>query len=552
MNSETPTAPADDARPGRALFAIVLAMLFVATFARFSYLGIRFLNDAGLYAAMGKAVVEGRQLYVEIWDTKLPGITLLTAPLYAAFGDRWWAWVTTQFAMMLAGVAALAAAVARVEIAAGRDAVSVRRARLATAAIGFALINIHWLLTTGFQLETPMLVFASIGAWATVRAIAEPTTRRAFAWGLLAGVGGGLAATLKPTALAVSGAGLVALCELMRRSGEGPRARRIALALLVGLAAMLLVNLAWYSHLGVWPYLGEVTREINLYGSGTPWSQILAPKTVLILGVLLWPAIAVGGACIALRKTQSRFARSHGGADVFAGAFVLAATWLVVEIAGTILQKRGYAYHFLPIAAPATLLAGLLVSGGGLRVRAMPIVVALAVLPAAIFSLATGFGSWRSLLTGQLTYPSHLIAYLRDHTSPDDTVFADPVGELCVMADRRPGARLGMLIYFVNHDAAPEKFSTLLINDLSDRQCTIVCLPLPEVLKGRIAAWEQQQVLRQHPARREAYRAAWQRFVDYVHANYTLEQPNLDGRQVWRRRALVPSTSQPSRPQRAV
>lgn len=526
--------PAD--RESRRLLALVVAALGLAALARFGYLGHRFVNDPGLYMAMGKAVVEGRQLYVEIWDTKLPGITLLTAPLYAVLRDRWWAYVVLQFAMMILGVAALAGAAARVAVAAGANTSSVRRARLATAAVGLVLLNIHWLLVTGFQLETPMLVCASLGAWATVRALAEPATGRAVLWAVLAGVGGGMAATLKPTALAVSGAAVVALLELARR-GELPRALRLALGLGAGLALMLAVNVAWYTYLKVWPLLGEVTREISLYGTGTPWSQILTFKTALILFFLTCPAAVALVAALALprRGDAPRDHASPGGAAIRSAALVLAVVWLAVEIAGTILQKRGYAYHFLPIAAPATLLAGLLVVAAGRRLRALPLVLALGVAPAAGYTLFTGVAMWRTLLSRERTYPVDLVNYVREHTKPGDTIFADPLGELVVMTDRRPGSRVGMLIYFVNHDAAPEKFSSLLLSDLEERKCDVICLPLPAVLEGRIAGWEKQQVLRDHPARREAYRAAWQRFIDYVHANYTLEDPDVDGRQIWRR-----------------
>ena len=531
----TTDSPADRARGNRALVQVASLLLGVAAYARFSYLSNRFANDAGLYIAMGKAVAQGRQLYVELWDTKLPGVTLLTAPLYAVLHDRWWAWIAVQFAMMLAGVAALAAGVARVVASSGGNAADAARARLVTASIGLALLNIQWLLTTGFQLETPMLAFASIGAWATVRAIAEPTPRRAIAWAILAGVGGGLSATLKPTALAVSGAGVLAILQLTRRPGEAGRAFRLALGLLAGVGAMLLVNLAWYRHVNAWPYLGDVLREIRLYGSGTPWTQVLSAKTVLILCVLAWPAVTmIGGA------RRSRDARTAPpppvGGDVRAGALVLAIAWLLAEVVGVVLQKRGYAYHFLPIAAPATLLAGLCGTLGNARARALPLVVAIAVLPAAAYSLATGFGSWRTLLAGGPTYPVALVDYVRANTAPDDTVFADPVGDLSLLTDRRPGSRLGMLISFVNHDGAPEQFLATLLGDLDDRRCTIICLPIPSVLAGRIAAWETQPVLRANPARRDAYRVAWKQFIEYVHANYTLEQPNLDGREVWRRR----------------
>ena len=66
-------------------------------------------------------------------------------------------------------------------------------------------------------------------------------------------------------------------------------------------------------------------------------------------------------------------------------------------------------------------------------------------------------------------------------------------GELSVLADRTVGSRVAMMICFVNHDGAPQKFSQLLIDDLEARRCPVICLQIPPLLANRIANWEEQQ-----------------------------------------------------------
>jgi hypothetical protein len=168
----------------------------------------------------------------------------------------------------------------------------------------------------------------------------------------------------------------------------------------------------------------------------------------------------------------------------------------------------------------------------------VPLAVGVAVVPLLLLTVLSASGTWRKFAArGGFSAGRPLLDYLRAHTGPADAIFGDPVGELSVLVGRRPGARVGQLITFVNHDDAPQKFGDIVLRDLDERRCAVVVLPVPEVLKGRIAAWETQRVLSTNPARRDAYRAAWARLIAYVKTHYVLERADIDGRQIWRRKA---------------
>ncbi len=44
-----------------------------------------FLNDAGLYAYLGKTVAEGGVMYRDFYETKLPGVGLIASAFWRAF-----------------------------------------------------------------------------------------------------------------------------------------------------------------------------------------------------------------------------------------------------------------------------------------------------------------------------------------------------------------------------------------------------------------------------------------------------------------------------------
>src|SRR5256885_12353869 len=95
-------------RARRGLRATIAACLLIVVISRLGFLSAPFQNDAGIYIMMGKTLVEGGRLYRDFFETKLPSVALLTAPLYAAFGASWACYVVLQLALAIAAAFLLA------------------------------------------------------------------------------------------------------------------------------------------------------------------------------------------------------------------------------------------------------------------------------------------------------------------------------------------------------------------------------------------------------------------------------------------------------------
>src|SRR5438105_15106117 len=95
-------------RARRGLRTTVAACLLIVVISRLGFLSAPFQNDAGIYIMMGKTLVEGGRLYRDFFETKLPSVALLTAPLYAAFGSSWACYVVLQLALAVAAAFLLA------------------------------------------------------------------------------------------------------------------------------------------------------------------------------------------------------------------------------------------------------------------------------------------------------------------------------------------------------------------------------------------------------------------------------------------------------------
>ncbi len=498
---------------GRGVLALVLVAVLIAIIGRFSMLGAPFGNDSGLYVGMGKVWVDGGQVYEDLWDTKLPGVVLLGGVPYALFGSAWPLYLLSQFLLGTAAALLVAATVGRLT--------GDRNLRGLTFAVAMVLLNHPRYLGCGFQIETPQVFFAAVCGWAAARVIAEP--KAGFGWSLVAGLAAGLAAMAKPTGLSVAGAYAVALTVVTFVQGRGSAGRWL-LHGLATLAGTLLVfgAVAWWTwSSGMMQYMPRTWHEISLYGSGTPWAQVLVPKVPVLIALPLLPALGALAGRV--------FARSGGGSAV-SGAWVFALTWFALETVGVVLQKRAYSYQFLPLLAPAAVVAGLAASVATGKLGRLGLLGATAVL--ALLGLAMTWAPYQRWFAGE--GDSQVAAYLQEHSTPDDALFADNVGRYAVLADRPVGARLGMMIHLINHDDAPKQFMDELLIDLEDRQPTYILLPAGGRQEEEIARWERQPILQKNPGRQRDYRDAWNRYLSYVDRHY-VEETQLEGLSVLRR-----------------
>ena len=486
----------------------VAVCVIVAAVSRLSFIFDPFKNDAGIYVYFGRVLWSGGQLYRDFWDTKLPSVALLTAPLYGAFGNHWLAYVVLQGVMGISAAFILAGAVGRY----------VGRSAYAPALLfGLIAFNFQRIVMTGFQLETFQLFFEVVAASVVLRSLRRPGMGQVFVAGLLVA----LAMMPKPGGFAV---GLAATCAYLweaRNGGMASGAKRIAL-LWLGAAIPILLVAAWVESQPWRVEMPELLRQIRLYGSGTPirrfldfrpWVFFLLPLSPLVIRWVL-DRTGVGA------KRQGEQATESGSNGAF---FVFAVCWCVFEFLGVAMQRRLYSYHFLVIMPAVVLLFAIS------RPTRLAIVLA-SIAPLAVLSLcysAAGFAMYRN--GGQMP----ISRYIEAHTKPGDAVWADPAGRLLLETNREAGSRLQMTFYLVNYDGAPRHFADILLGDFEQRKPKYIML-MQDWAHTMYSVPAVSGWMKWVPERERAYEAQCHRIENYVRSHYHLEK-TLDGREAWRR-----------------
>jgi hypothetical protein len=185
-----------------------------------------------------------------------------------------------------------------------------------------------------------------------------------------------------------------------------------------------------------------------------------------------------------------------------------------------------YAYHFLPIAAPAALVLGLVP-----RV-ATPRSVAFAVLLPALLSVQSamqmiGSGDDRSRLS-----TSDAVASL---ARPGDRVWSDNVARLALETGLPVGSRIPLTFLFINTDDAPIRYSKMLLDDLNHLKPAVVVLPADvESFVDHFIKYNRELAAFDQRARN--YRLAWIAIRENVERDYSLVT-TLDRESVFRRRS---------------
>jgi hypothetical protein len=476
-------------RAKSAVTTVMLALVVVAAvLPRAGFLARPFASDAGLYIYMGKVLATGQQtLYRDFYETKLPGVPLLTAPLYRAFGNHWWPYVGLQLLMTLMGAAMLA----------GATGDSGRSANPATFLFALTFLNFSPIAYRGFQLETVQTFFACVSAYAAIRALAAPGLARYVVVGLFAG----LAATIKPTGAAVAAAFLFTL--LFHR-------RRFFVALIpVALAALVPATLvlAWTWHAGLLPEMPDLLREISLYASQTPLTAQDLAKPLL--------AVIIGGAPFLLVRAARPASATTENKAALRPTITFALAWLVLEALGVLAQRRMYAYHFLPLAAPLAVLFGIACRrGGGRSARAC----AAALAPVLLLSLLWSKEDLAALAgRGVARLPES--EWLLAHAAPGDTVVGDPIERLLMETGLACGSRYAHLFYFGNHDAAPLAYGRRFLDDLEERKPAWAVFATDRDTRHKRAA-ESLTIYALRPIRKANFFTAWEEIEAHLAAHY--------------------------------
>jgi hypothetical protein len=284
------------------------------------------INDEGVYATVGRALLSGESLYRQVWENKPPGIYLLFAAGQWVVGGSY----------ILPGVRAVAALSSIITLLALYAVVAPRCGR-ATAYLAVAL--------AGIALDLPLL--DGLQANAEIFLIAGTTTGMALLWRgierspratasfLAAGVGFGIAIVFK----LVAGADLLAaLALLISRRLE--RQWTAVATLLAGVALPLAAVIIW---LGVQGLLGDALYATVGYNRGyVATGQTLHAPVVTILSMVVPVALLIYGSVLYIRG-ERRHSPSFAAPSCW---------WLALALIGALASGRSYLHYYLEAIPP--------------------------------------------------------------------------------------------------------------------------------------------------------------------------------------------------------
>lgn len=465
-----------------------------------------------MFVYMGKLVTEGRQIGVDLIDNKLPSVGLIMSTPYRLIGDAWWGYTLLGIAMMTLAPLLLARAASR---AIGRDAF------IPVLLAGAVWMNFSPMVYGLFQLETIQTFFVVLGACCVLNLLNRYDWRDAVTAGLCVGVG----MWAKPTAGAILPA--IALAIIV---GTDWRWSRKMLAMAWGAIGVLVptVLCAWLLMVtGMLESLPATIQQLREYSANSTAEWIDLFKPVFAIGVMMFPVVVCG---YVFRRDKTGDA---GVAPTAHRAMVIfAIAWLIMETVGVVSQRRMYAYHFLPMGAPAALMVGLFLR----RMRVASIGFAFG--PFAVMSciFAIEILGWPD----RQARMSEVIAYLERNAQPNDGVWLDDYPRLMVETRMQPGSRVPLTFLFGNSDEAPLRFSGMIVDDLCQRTPEWVVLYRD---RDRFVDFYQTYMaeMAAYPKRRENFARGWSAIDGYVRSHYVVEA-HIDGLDILRRTRAVATT----------
>ncbi len=299
------------------------------------------LNDEGVYAMVGRALLHGEKLYRQVWENKPPAIYLVNATA-ERLGGAGHVITSMRLLALAASVIALAALYRLMAAECGIGA-----ARLAVIVAG---IGLDLPLIDGTEANAEIFVAAAsaIGmalVWSAERARADDSPRFPASGPALmfAGIAFGIGVLFK---LPAGADGLAAALVVIFHK------RRIArlAALLLGAVIPLGVVTGWLAGQGL---VGDALYATIGYNRGYVSTGQSLHSPIVGLFTVLAPLAALGaGAVIAWRGRRA-------GLPFGAGA----AWWLGLALLGALVSGRTYPHYFLQAVVPAAICVVLLLDG---------------------------------------------------------------------------------------------------------------------------------------------------------------------------------------------
>ncbi len=480
---------------------LIAICLFSALLGRFCFLLRPWDNDAAIFVYMGKMVATGGRLCHDLIDNKFPTVGVVTSILWRTLGTCWPAYIALQTVVSLSSAWMLGRAAAR---AAGPQA------QLPTTLFMVVFLNFTTAVFGGFQLETVQVFCTVIAAAGVVDVLQRetpvnrvPSVGPPLCGGFIAGLASGCGMMLKPTAVAVLAAMAVAL--LVRRARMRQNATLLA-SVAVGLSIPIFCAFCYLFIAKLLTDMPGLYHQISTYAHESVFDAVELLKPLIALLLLGFPMLVRGVICRRQRDSSIRWPEFP--------VIVFAVAWLGIETTGVVLQRRMYAYHFLPMIPPAALMFGFIPRTN------RPGALAGALLPIVFLSVNQAGALIATTRPGESLLP--ISQYVLAHTEPGDAVWMDAWPRLILETGRRPASRLPFTFLFTNYDTAGLDYSAGIIADFERTRPRYIILPIP--LDQRM----QYQIdfipeLNRRPVRRASYIAGWRRIERYTLDHYTRE-----------------------------
>ena len=333
-----------------------LALIAFCLFWRLPTLGDPpWLNDEGVYANVGKAILHGEALYRQVWENKPPAIYLLNAAAQAMAGSA-----HVLFAVrLLALVAALIAQMAIFLLL--RRQAGYWTALLGTVCAG-AAIDLPLLDGTTANAEI-FLIAATVPAmnllWSSLaRARARPDKVVNAIPIALAGIGFGIAILFK----LVAGADLLAALAVVAVACPGRRSRTAGV-LIAGTALPLAAVALWLASRGL---LGDALYATVGYNEGYVSTGQGMHAPLLSAGLLVLPAVLLLLGVRILHETSTAVHDEVEPGTIPPAVFAAGSLWWFgLALLGALASGRSYLHYYLQAVPPAAVCLALFAGGIG-------------------------------------------------------------------------------------------------------------------------------------------------------------------------------------------
>jgi hypothetical protein len=336
---------------------------------------------------------------------------------------------------------------------------------------------------------------------------------------LACGMAAGMAMLVKPTGALVLVA-FAAACVLTALNSPN-RAQQAGLlrSAVLGAALPALCAVAYLQASGQLQLIPAIAAQIAEYARNSSFAaqDLFRPISVT----------ALFAAAVLIRAWVYRRESHRVDAPQVPQLWMFAVGWLVLEFVGVVTQRRMYAYHFLPLAAPAALVFAAIPRRNTFGQ------IAGVLAPPLVLSIWGAADVIRASSDRRDNTPA-VVEWLAARTLPGERVWRDITPQVLLRTDLRPASRIQLTFLFMNSDEAPLRFASTLVNDFRRTRPRYIVLPADI---GAHVEFQTRSVFELYriPKRAENFRSAWSTIADFVGANYA-PAARIGDETIWERR----------------